>query len=91
MRSSSRACPPITSHSSLATNSNQVLLGSERAQDFLTERLLLDVIDEVADDLDIDVGFEQREPDFAQGLFDIALGDPALSAQLFENAFEPIA
>ena len=41
--------------------------------------------------LDIDVGFEQGEPDFAQRLFDIALGDSALTAELFENSFEAVA
>jgi hypothetical protein len=37
------------------------------------------VFDEVADHLDIDVGFEQREPDLTQRLFDIALGDSSLA------------
>ena len=79
LRSSSLALPPITSRSSVATKLDQVLLGRQRAQHFLAERLAFDVLDEVADDLDIDVGFEQREPDLAQRLFDIALGDPALA------------
>ena len=68
-----------------------MLLGRQRAQHFLTERLFLDVLDEVADDLDVDVGLEQGEPDLAQRLFDIALGDPALAPELFENAVEAIA
>ena len=52
---------------------------------------LLDVLDEVADDLDVDVGLEQREADLAQRLFDIALGDPALALEFLENAFEAVA
>ena len=55
-----------------------VLLGRQRAQDFLAERLFLDVLDEVANHLDVDVGFEQREPDLAQGLIDVGFGNPAL-------------
>ena len=65
--------------------------GVSDAQHFLAERLVLDVLDEVADDPDIDVGFEQREPDLAQRLFDIALADPALALEFFENAFEAVA
>ena len=64
---------------------DQVLFGRERAQHLLAERLLLDVIDEVADHADIYVGLEQREPDLAERFFDIALGDTALALKLFEN------
>ena len=45
----------------------------------------------VADDLDIDVGFEQREADFAERFLDIALGDPALALEFLEDAFEAVA
>ena len=70
---------------------DEVLLGRQRRQHFLAERLVLDVLDEVADDPDIDVGLEQSEADFAQRLFDIALADPALALEFFENAFEAVA
>ncbi len=70
---------------------DQMLLGRERAQHFGAERLAFDVLDKIADDLDIDVGFEQREPDFAQRILDIALGDPALALEFLENSFEAVA
>src|SRR5579862_1182529 len=69
----------------------QVLFGRERSENFGAESLVLDVLDEIADDLDIDVGLEQRETDFAERIFDIALGDPALALEFFENSFEAVA
>ena len=45
---------------------DQMLFRRERSENFGAERLVLDVLDKVADDLDIDVGLEQREPDFAE-------------------------
>src|ERR1700691_2671003 len=57
----------------------QMLLGRERAQHFGAERFAFDV------------GFEQREPDLAQRIFDIALGDPALALEFLENSFEAVA
>ena len=70
---------------------DQMLLGRERAEHFLAERLGLDVLDKIANDLDIDVGFEQREPDFAQRLFDIALGDAPGALEFSEDPFEAVA
>jgi len=37
---------------------------------------------EVADHLDVDVGLEQGETDFAQGLVDVGFGNPALAPEL---------
>ena len=45
------------------------LLGRrERGQHFLADGLVADVLDQVLDDVEVDVGFEQRDADFAQGL-----------------------
>ena len=49
------------------------------------------MLDEIADDFDIDVGLEQRKADLTQRIFDIALGDPPLAFELLEDAFEAIA
>src|SRR5690348_18423 len=69
----------------------QVLLGSERAQHLLSHRLALDVVNEIANDLDVYVCFEQREPDLAQRLIDVGFGDASVPAKPFENAFQAIA
>ena len=75
----------------LRDEANQMLLGGQRAQHFLADRLFPDMLDKVADDLDVDVGFEQRQAHFAQRIVDIALGNPPLPLELFEYAFETIA
>src|SRR6266478_8341665 len=71
--------------------SDQMLFGCERAEHVLAECLAPHVLDEIANDLDIDVSFEQGETDFAERILDIALGDSALALELFEDAFEAIA
>jgi len=68
-----------------------VLLGAQRAQDLLTERLLAHVLDEVAHHLDIDVSFEQRESDLTKRLFDIALCDATLALESLKDALEAVA
>src|SRR5581483_4431008 len=70
---------------------DEMLLGSERAEDFLSERLLLDVIDKVADDADIDVGLEQGETDLPEGLLDVTFGDAPVPAKFLEDPFESVA
>ncbi len=64
---------------------DEVLLGrgGERAvadlgaqlDDGLAERLLLDAVEEGLDDLELDVGLEQRHAHVAQRLFDVVLGE----------------
>jgi len=58
---------------------DEMLLRAERLKDFLTQRPLLYVLDEVANDFEVDVCFEQCEANLAQRIFDIALGYPALA------------
>jgi hypothetical protein len=61
---------------------HEVLLGREALQNFLAERVLLDALDEVADDGDVDVGLEERETDVAQRLLDVLLRDLPLTLEL---------
>jgi hypothetical protein len=49
------------------------------------------VLDKIANDLDVNVSFEQREANFAERVLDVALGDSALALELFEDAFEAVA
>ena len=42
--------------------------------------------DELADDLEVDVGFEQGDADLAHGLVEVLFGDGAARAQLREDA-----
>ncbi len=67
---------------------DDLLAGMDALDDFLAEGLGLDAVDEIAGDLEIDVGFEQRHADFAQGIGDVGLGNFAEAAQVFEGVLE---
>ncbi len=47
-----------------------------------------DALDEIAGDLEIHVGFEQRHAHFAQGVADVGLGNFAEAAQVAEGVLE---
>ena len=51
----------------LVNDLDDLLGGRKRAEHFLAHGLDFDVLDELFDDLEVDVGFEQRHADFAQG------------------------
>ena len=67
-------------------DADQRLPRRQRADHFLADRLVLDLPYEVLDDGQRHVGFEQREPDLAQGVLDIGVGEPRLAAQLLDDA-----
>src|SRR5258706_4410634 len=67
---------------------DDLLAGRERSRDLLAEGLDLNLIDELFDDLDVDVSFEQSHADFPQGLLDVFFGERALAAEVFEGALE---
>jgi hypothetical protein len=46
------------------------------------------VLDEVADDVEVDVGFEEGYADFAQGFSDVLFSERALAAEGLEGALE---
>ena len=46
--------------------------------------------DEVLDDLEVDVGLEQREADLAHRLVDGVLVEPPGAAEVAEGALEPV-
>ena len=55
------------------------------------DRPLADARDEVLDDLEVDVGLEQREPDLAHGGVDVGFADPAAAGQVAERLAQSIA
>ena len=57
-------------------------------QNFLTHRFRLDLINELLNDFEVDVGFQQRQSDFAQRLLDVFLGKRGLTAQGLERALQ---
>ncbi len=65
------------------------LLGRrERGQDFGADGLGADVLDEVVDDLEVDVGLEQGDANLAQGFGDVLFGERALAAKVLEDALQ---
>ena len=71
----------------LVANDFDDLLGRrERGEDFSSDGLLADVLDEVGDDLEVDVGFKQGDANFAQGFGDVLFSERALAAKVFEDA-----
>ncbi len=62
------------------------LLGRRQALgDFLADRLLGDLGDEILDDLEVDVGLEQRKAHLLHALADIVLGQLAFATQLLKT------
>ena len=62
--------------------------GESAVEHFLAHGLLPDVFDELFDNLEIDVGFEQRHADFAQGALHVFGREFAFAAQVLENPLQ---
>ena len=62
--------------------------GDKRSHDLLADRLGLNAVDEVFDDLEVDVGFKQRQTNLFQRLGNVLFGEDGLSAKGFEGALE---
>jgi len=56
--------------------------------DFRANGLGFDALDEIARDLEIHVGFQQRHADFAEGVGDVGLGNFPEPAQISEGVLE---
>ncbi len=63
----------------------ELLLGREAAQHLLTQGVPLDRLDEIADDLQVDVGLEERQPHVAERVLDVPFGDSSLALQLAQQ------
>ena len=67
---------------------DDLLAGMDALDDFLAEGLGFDAVDEIAGDLEIDIGFEKSHTDLAEGVRDIGLGDFTEAAQVLEGVLE---
>ena len=68
-------------HHLVADDLDDLLRRRQAAQDVLPHRPVADAIDERLDDLEIDVRFEQRQPNLAQRGLDVVFGQPAFAAK----------
>ena len=57
-------------------------------EDVLPDRLLLDAVDKLPDDLERNIRLEQRHPHLAQRQLDVFLGQPPLAAEPLEDAVQ---
>ena len=72
----------------LVDDLHDLLAGRQALQHLGAERACLHAHEELLDDLEVDVGLEQREADLAQRLVEILLGEDPAVAQARENALE---
>ncbi len=72
----------------VADDLDDLLGGRERGEDFGADGFDANLLDQVADDVEVDVGFEQRDANFAQGFGDVLFGERALAAKGLEGALE---
>src|SRR6266567_5775503 len=67
---------------------DHVLARRERREDILPDGLDANALDEGLDDFEIDVGFEESNAHFAQGLLNILLRQPAEATEPVEDSSE---
>ena len=70
---------------------DDLLGGGEGGGDLPPMALVADVVDDVGDDGEVDVGLEEGEADLAEGVGDVFVGDGALAAEGLEGALELVA
>ena len=72
----------------VAHDLDDLLAGRKRGQHFLSHGLGLDAVDQLFDHFEVDVGLEQRQPDFAQRLGNVFFAQPGLAAKALERALQ---
>ena len=75
-------------HELLVHDLHDLLPRIEPGEQVAPDGSVADPRDEVLDDLEVDVGLEQREPDLAQGDVEVALGDLCLATQTICDALQ---
>ena len=70
---------------------DDLLGGREGGGDLFAEGAGADVLDELVDDGEVDVGLEEGEADLAEGVGDVLVGDGALAAEGLEGTLEFVA
>ena len=75
----------------VAHDPHDLLRRGQAAQHFLVDRLVADAVDERLDDLEVDVGLEQRHADFPQRDLDGLLREADLTAEGLEDVLKACA
>ena len=74
----------------LVDDLDDLLRRVQRLRQVHADGALADAVEHRADDLEVDVRLEQRDPDLAQDLVDVLLAEPPLAAELLEDPVEPV-
>ena len=72
----------------VADDLDDLLPRRQAPEDRLVHRPVADAVDERLDDLEVDVGLEQRQPDLAQRRLDVLGRQPDLAAQRLEDVLD---
>ena len=72
----------------VAHNLDDLLARRKRGQHFLPHGFGLDAVNQLFDHFEVDVGFQQRQPDFAQRLRNVFLAQPGLAAKALKRALQ---
>src|SRR5216684_3158689 len=75
-------------HHLIADNPDDLLRRGEAADHVLPHRAIAHAVDERPDDLEVDVGFEQRESNLAQRSLDVLRRQPRFSPERLERILE---
>src|ERR1017187_2454444 len=75
-------------HELVVYDFDDLLAGLDTLDDFRADGLGFEAFDEIARNLEIYVGFQQRHADFAQGIADVGLGYFPEPAQVAESVLE---
>ena len=67
---------------------DDLLAGLNALDDFLAEGFGFNAIDEIAGNLEIDIGFQQSQTDFTERITDVGLGDFAETSQVAEAVLQ---
>ena len=78
-------------HQFIVDDLDNLLAGMNALNDLLAERLGFDAFNEIAGDLEIDIGLQQGEAHLAQRIADVGLGNFAEAAQVLEGVLELVA
>ena len=75
----------------IADNLDHLLAGRKSSQDLLPHGLLLHLFNELLDNLEMNIGLQQRHANFAQRLFHVGGRQFSFAAQVFENPLQLVA
>jgi hypothetical protein len=72
----------------IAHDLDDLLTRRERGRHLLADSFFLNALDELLYDFEVDVGFEQGQPDFAQSVLNVLFVEDSLPAQGLEGSLQ---